>query len=69
MLRKAAAIVVAASVAMSVAATLASCGQKGPLYVPGIPKGTPWPYPDPPKKAAPPPPAAPTVPGTADPAQ
>ena len=65
MLRKAAAIVVATSVAIA----LASCGQKGPLYVPGVPKGAPWPYPDPPKKSPPPAPAVPTVPGTSDPAQ
>jgi predicted small lipoprotein YifL len=26
---------------------LAACGQKGPLYVPGVPKQASWPYPRP----------------------
>lgn len=70
MLRKALTIVVAASLAAALAST-AACGQKGPLTVPGVPKGATWPYPDPPKKPAPasPAPAVPDVPGTSDPAR
>jgi predicted small lipoprotein YifL len=34
-------IVLTAAVALAVTA----CGQKGPLYLPGYPKGAPWPYP------------------------
>lgn len=68
MLRKVAAIVVAGSIAAALA-SISACGQKGPLYVPGVPKGTPWPYPDPPRKS---PPAAPErtvpdLPGSGDP--
>lgn len=56
-------------IALALLALLATgCGQKGPLYVPGIPKDAPWPYPDPPKRQ-PPPPRAPDVPPTSDPAQ
>jgi predicted small lipoprotein YifL len=34
-------IVLTAAVALAVTA----CGQKGPLYLPGYPKGATWPYP------------------------
>jgi predicted small lipoprotein YifL len=61
MLRKVASILVAVAVA-----TLAACGQKGPLYVPGVPKGAAWPYPDPPRKAPPAERKAPDLPGTSD---
>jgi predicted small lipoprotein YifL len=54
--------------ALACAALLAGCGQKGPLYVPGIPREAPWPYPDPPKRQ-PPPPKAPDLPPTSDPAR
>lgn len=54
--------------ALASAALLAGCGQKGPLYIPGIPREAPWPYPDPPKRQ-PPPPKAPDVPPTSDPAR
>lgn len=70
MLRKVLSIVVAASLAAALAST-AACGQKGPLYVPGVPKGAAWPYPDRPRKSAPadPGPSAPDIPGTSDPAK
>lgn len=55
-------------IALASAALLAGCGQKGPLYIPGIPREAPWPYPDPPKRQ-PPPPKAPDVPPTSDPAR
>lgn len=61
MLRWLASILVAASLA-----SLAACGQKGPLYVPGVPKDAPWPYPDPPKKLPPAERKAPDLPGTSD---
>ncbi|MFN9028818.1 MAG: LPS translocon maturation chaperone LptM [Betaproteobacteria bacterium] len=48
------------------AVLLAGCGQKGPLFVPGIPREASWPYPDPPKRQ-PPPPKAPDMPPTSDP--
>lgn len=34
------------------ALALAACGQKGPLYVPGVPKQATWPYPRPAPPAA-----------------
>lgn len=37
----------------ALAFALAACGQKGPLYLPGHPKGASWPYP--PKPPAQPP--------------
>jgi len=45
------------------ATTLAACGQKGPLYVPGVAQDARWPYPDPQRKSAPaaPRPEAPAV--------
>jgi len=52
-------------VATSLAA-LAGCGQKAPLYVPGVSKDAPWPYPDPPRKAPPPERKVPDLPGTSD---
>jgi predicted small lipoprotein YifL len=61
MLKRAALILVLAT-----AASLAACGQKGPLYVPGVPKDAPWPYPDPPRKAPAPTPKVPDLPGTSD---
>jgi predicted small lipoprotein YifL len=61
MLRKAALILVAGLLAV-----LSACGQKGPLQVPGVPVGAPWPYADPPRKAPPPPPKVPDLPGTTD---
>jgi predicted small lipoprotein YifL len=64
MLQRAALILVLAA-----AASLVACGQKGPLYVPGVPKDAPWPYPDPPRKTQPPAPRVPDLPGTTDPAQ
>lgn len=39
---KAKAIVVTACVGV-----LGGCGNKGPLYVPGVPAGAAWPYPQP----------------------
>ncbi len=54
-------IVLAAALAWS----LAACGQKGPLYLPGYPKGTAWPYP--PKPPVPPPERkTPDVPASTD---
>ncbi len=54
-------IVLAAALAWS----LAACGQKGPLYLPGYPKGATWPYP--PKPPAPPPTrSTPDVPASTD---
>lgn len=47
------------------AAALAGCGQKGPLFVPGVPKSAPWPYPSPPPKPQPER-KAPDVPATSD---
>lgn len=47
-------------------ATLSACGQKGPLYVPGVPPSAAWPYPDPPRKAPAPAPRVPDLPGTSD---
>lgn len=61
MLNKVAIILVVAS-----AATLAACGQKAPLYVPGVPKDAPWPYPDPPRKQSPAERKVPDLPGTGD---
>ncbi len=62
MVKKAASILVAASLA-----SLAACGQKGPLYVPGVPPNAPWPYPESPKKPAPAPERKqPDLPGTSD---
>lgn len=61
MLKRVASILVAVAVA-----TLAACGQKGPLYVPGVPKGASWPYSDPPRKAPPAERKAPDLPGTSD---
>jgi predicted small lipoprotein YifL len=29
----------------AVALAVTACGQKGPLYLPGYPKGATWPYP------------------------
>ena len=58
----------ASPLAVLLAATLlAGCGQKGPLWVPGYPKNTPWPM----KPAgnddkAPAPAPAPTPPATTD---
>jgi predicted small lipoprotein YifL len=48
------------------ALALAGCGIKGPLYVPGVPKDAPWPYPSPPPAPQPPTPKVPDVPGTSD---
>ncbi|MFN7572132.1 MAG: LPS translocon maturation chaperone LptM [Betaproteobacteria bacterium] len=48
------------------ALTLAGCGIKGPLVVPGVPKDAPWPYPSPPPAPQPPTPKVPDVPGTSD---
>jgi predicted small lipoprotein YifL len=61
MLLRVALILVVASIA-----ALTACGQKAPLYVPGIPKDAPWPYPDPPRKAPPPERMVPDLPGTSD---
>lgn len=61
MLNRVAIILVAASLA-----ALAACGQKAPLYVPGIPKDAPWPYPDPPRKGPPPERKVPDLPATSD---
>ena len=61
MLKRVALILVVASLA-----TLGACGQKGPLYVPGVPPNAAWPYPDPPRKAPPPAPRGPDLPGTSD---
>jgi predicted small lipoprotein YifL len=61
MLIRAALILVVASIA-----TLTACGQKAPLYVPGVPKDAPWPYPDPPRKAQPLERKVPDLPGTSD---
>jgi predicted small lipoprotein YifL len=68
MLKRAAAILVAACAALAAAGT-AGCGQKGPLHVPGVPKDATWPYPEPPRKAAPAPRKPPDLPGTTDPAK
>ena len=66
------------SILVALAATAAAlaagaCGQKGPLVVPGVPAGAPWPYtrPDPARKDAPPaapatPRHVPDVPGTSE---
>jgi predicted small lipoprotein YifL len=64
MLRKVFWILVAALAALAAAA----CGQKGPLYVTGVPKNAPWPYPAPKAKAPAPAgaPAVPDVPATSD---
>jgi len=61
MLKRVASILFATSIA-----TLAACGLKGPLYVPGVPSGAAWPYPDPPRKAPVPAPRVPDLPGTSD---
>lgn len=61
MLRNVALILVAGLLAV-----LSACGQKGPLQVPGVPVGAPWPYPDPPRKVLPPPPKVPDLPGTTE---
>jgi predicted small lipoprotein YifL len=61
MLQRAASILV-----LVAAAGLAACGQKGPLYVPGVPQNAPWPYPDPPRKAPRGPAPVPDLPGTTD---
>ncbi|HEU0204996.1 MAG TPA: lipoprotein [Burkholderiaceae bacterium] len=58
----------------AVVAGLAACGQKGPLFVPGVPAGSAWPYPSPSPSptsapASSPAPAAPStsdVPATSD---
>lgn len=47
-------------------AALAACGQKGPLYVPGVPPQARWPYPDPQRKAPAPAPHLPDLPGVTD---
>lgn len=52
-------------VAGGLAATVA-CGQKAPLYMPGVPKGASWPYPDPPRKLPPAERQTPAPPGTTD---
>jgi len=65
MLKKVALILVAASLA-SAAAGLTACGQKGPLYVPGVPEGAAWPYPDPVRKVPPAERKVPDRPGTSD---
>ncbi len=49
----------------AVAFALAACGQKGPLYLPGYPKGATWPYPPKPP-AQPPEPRTPGVPASTD---
>lgn len=41
MLSRTRTIVLTAALALAAAA----CGQKGPLYLPGYPKGATWPYP------------------------
>lgn len=64
MMRKTAAILVASGIAL-----LAACGQKGPLYVPGVPRDAPWPYPasaEPARKAPPAERKLPDLPGTSD---
>jgi predicted small lipoprotein YifL len=57
----------ASTVAILVAAggLLAACGQKGPLFVPGVPKEASWPYPPSPQKPQPER-KLPDVPGTSD---
>lgn len=44
---------------------LAACGQKGPLFVPGVPKEASWPYPPSSPKTKPER-KVPEVPGTSD---
>jgi predicted small lipoprotein YifL len=64
MLKRSAAILVAASIAAAIG--LAACGQKAPLYLPGYPKDAPWPQFDPPRKVPPPARKAPDLPGTSE---
>jgi len=46
------------SLVIPLALPLAGCGQKGTLFIPGVPKDASWPYPPPP----PPPPSDVSVP-------
>lgn len=48
-------------------AVLDGCGQRGPLYVPGVPAGAAWPHPAV-KAAVPAPEKTPDVPARSDPA-
>ena len=47
-------------------AALAACGQKGPLYVPGVAPQARWPYPAVPPAAPAPAPQTPDLPGVSD---
>jgi hypothetical protein len=50
------------SLVIPLALPLAGCGQKGPLFIPGVPKDSTWPYP--PSPPAPPPSGTPAPPPT-----
>jgi predicted small lipoprotein YifL len=54
--------IVGTLLAALVAFTFAACGQKGPLFVPGVPADAPWPYPKPTPPAEPAPKKTPDVP-------